>query len=370
MRLAFVLFNWFPFGGLQRDLIKVIDACRDRADISVFCMEWAGERPAGINVREVPVDKPSTTRGRQAFAEYIQANVAGQFDCVVGFNRMPGLDCYFAADTCFAWKAFHERGWWYRQTPRAKQYLKFEEAVFAPGGKTRIFLLSPLQRQQYQQMYRTEAARLTDLPPGISRVHMAPDNAAAIRAAFRAEFNLRETDLLLLQIGSSFNTKGLDRSLQAVASLPDNIRKRLVFFMLGQDRQEEWLKMAASLGLQAQLRILPSRDDITRFMQGADLLIHPSRQESAGMVILEAVVAGLPVLTTANCGYACHVTDSGAGLVCSEPFSQQQLNGYLLGMLESDRSGWKAAGINYGRSHDLYSMPRILAEAILEQRDG
>jgi UDP-glucose:(heptosyl)LPS alpha-1,3-glucosyltransferase len=370
MHLAFVLFNWFPFGGLQRDLIKVIDACRGRAAISVYCSQWSGPRPEGIAVIEVPVGKITGTSGRQAFVDYVQKHVVGRHDRVIGFNRMPGLDFYFAADTCFAWKARHERGWWYRMTPRARQYMKFEEAVFAQGGRTRIFLLSPQQRLQYREIYQTEDDRLTDLPPGIDRKHMAQENAAETRAEFRQAFGLSDHDLLLLQVGSGFRTKGLDRSLQAIAALPDAIRNRLKFIMLGQDGQDEWLKMAGRLGLQNVVRILPSRNDIVRFMQGADLLIHPSRQESAGMVILEAVVAGLPVLTTGNCGYACHVADSGAGRVCAEPFIQQQLNGCLAEMLACDKSAWKAAGIKYGRTHDLYSMPEVMAAHILGDSSG
>lgn len=365
MELAFVLFNWFPFGGLQRDLVKVINACKGRAQISVFCMEWQGPRPDGVDVNVVCGEGRKGSWARQAFVDHVQENVVGHYDCVVGFNRMPGLDFYFAADTCFAYRALHERGWWYRQTPRARQYMKFEEAVFRPGSKTVILLLSPQQRLQYQQIYHTEDARLIDLPPGINRMHMAPDNARQIRDEFRAEFGIGDNDLLVLQVGSSFNTKGLDRSLRAIAALPAGLNSRLKFFMLGQDKPDNWLKLATSLGLQEKFRIFSSRDDITRFMQGADVLVHPSRQESAGMVILEAVVAGLPVLTTANCGYAFHVEKSGAGLVCVEPFSQEQFSGYLQGMLESDRSAWKAAGIDYGRSHDLYSLPAVVADIIL-----
>jgi UDP-glucose:(heptosyl)LPS alpha-1,3-glucosyltransferase len=370
MQLAFVLFNWFPFGGLQRDLIKVIDACRGKASISVFCAQWTGPRPDGIRINEVPVGNIGSTGGRQAFVDHIQAHVTGRFDRVVGFNRMPGLDCYFAADTCFAWKARHERGWWDRLAPRTRQYLKFEEAVFARGGRTTIFLLSPQQRLQYREIYQTEEARLVDLPPGIDRRHMAPGNALQMRAEFRQEFRLADNDLLVLQVGSGFRTKGLDRSLQAIASLPETLRKRTRFIMLGQDREGEWLKLAGKLGLQDVFAILPSRNDIVRFMQGADLLIHPSRQESAGMVILEAVVAGLPVLTTANCGYAFHVAESGAGIVCADPFSQHQLNQHLGEMLASDKGAWRAAGIRYGRSHDLYSMPQVMAARILGNESG
>ncbi len=84
------------------------------------------------------------------------------------------------------------------------------------------------------------------------------------------------------------------------------------------------------------------------------------------MVILEAVVAGLPVLTTANCGYAQHVIDAGAGLVCAEPFVQENLNGKLIEMLGADRSAWRQQGILYGQTRNLYDMPQVAANILLD----
>jgi UDP-glucose:(heptosyl)LPS alpha-1,3-glucosyltransferase len=84
------------------------------------------------------------------------------------------------------------------------------------------------------------------------------------------------------------------------------------------------------------------------------------------MVLLEAVVAGLPVLTTDNCGYAYHISLAGAGRVLPTPFEQSLLDQALADMLSSaQRPRWREQGIRYGRTHDLYSMPEVAAELIL-----
>jgi UDP-glucose:(heptosyl)LPS alpha-1,3-glucosyltransferase len=364
MRLAFVLNNWFPYGGLQRDLVKIVNACRDRADITIYCMSWEGEALAGIRTEIVPVRSLSRTAQRQQFANYILANVSGKFDKVVGFNRMPGLDYYFAADTCFAEKSYNERGWWYRQAPRSRQYLEFEAAVFGPQSRTQIMLLSLSQREEYTRHYQTDPARMHDLPPGIGREHMATAEAPQIRAEFRKEFGIADDQLLVLQVGSSFTTKGVSRALRAIAALPTPLKERTQYFLVGHDNPSPWLREAEALGV-GNLQVFAGRNDIPRWMQGADILLHPSVHESAGMVLLEALVAGLPVLTTANCGYSFYVEQAEAGIVCPEPFEQSWLNAALVNMLESDRSAWKLHGINYGREHNLYSMPEAAASMIL-----
>jgi len=369
MRLALVLFHWFPYGGLQRDLVKIVTACQPHAEIEIFCQRWDGEQLPGVPTHVLPPKGWGATARRRHFVACVQAAVQGKFDRVIGFNRMPGLDYYFAADTSFAWRAMHQRNWLYRMTPRARQYLAFEKAVFGRHVSTVSLLLSNLQRQQYEEMYHPPAHRLVDLPPGISQDHCAGENAARLRASLRDEFQLQEDELLVLQVGSSFRTKGVDRSLQALAALPAALRARVHYILLGQDNAAPWRKQAQKLGLKG-VHIEAGRTDIPRCMQGADVLLHPSRHESAGMVLLEAVVAGLPVLTTAACGYAMHVENAEAGLVCAEPFHQDALNAHLEYMLTTDRSSWRAKGIDYGKSHDLYAMPQRVADILLASGGG
>ncbi len=364
MRLAFVLFSWFPHGGLQQDLVKVMRACEGRADISIFCMEWNGDRLPGVDTVVVPVTGWSATARRAAFARYLATQVTGKYDKIIGFNRMPGLDYYFAADLCFAAKA-QERGLWYRLLPRTRQYLAFEEAVFGAAAKTLALLLSPAQRAQYEKHYATPMARLVDLPPGIKREHRAGQDAAELRAAFRKEHGIADHELLVLQVGSSFRTKGVRRSLLALATLPPELKKRVRYFLVGRDDPKPWLQHAAAVGLEKNIKIFGALGNIPRFMQGTDLLLHPSLAESAGMVLLEAVVAGLPVLTTESCGYAFHVERAQAGLVCPEPYLQDVLNVSLAAMLQADRSAWRANGIRYGQEHNLYDMPETVAKFIL-----
>ncbi|HWK53537.1 MAG TPA: glycosyltransferase family 4 protein [Hyphomicrobiales bacterium] len=366
MRLAFALFNWFPYGGMQRDLVKVVQACRGRAEIGIYCLRWDGPHLEGIHTVEVPCRAFTATGRRAAFERFVATELRQRYDTIIGFNRMAGLDVYFGADNCFAWRALHQRGWWYRQTPRVRHYLRQEAAVFGPQSSTRILLLSALQRRQYEAVYHTPASRLIDLRPGISREHRAGADAPMQRARIRQSLGLGEQDLLVLQVGSSFNTKGVDRSLLALASLPAPLRARVHYLLLGQDQPAPWLRHAQQLGLN-QVRIEPGRPDIPDCMQGADLLLHPSRHESAGLVILEAVVAGLPVLTTASCGYAEHVLAAGAGLVCDEPFVQTQLNDHLQTMLQADSTAWRANGIAYGQTQDLYDMPQQVATLLLDE---
>lgn len=122
------------------------------------------------------------------------------------------------------------------------------------------------------------------------------------------------------------------------------------------------------LGLADRVEILKGRDDIPRFLLGADLLIHPAYNENTGTVLLEALVAGLPVLTTAAC-YAHYIEDAGAGRVIALPFAQATLDATLAAMLADGaaRRQWAASGLAFATHADLYSMPEQAADIIAGQ---
>ena len=174
-----------------------------------------------------------------------------------------------------------------------------------------------------------------------------------------------------MQIGSGFVVKGVDRSLRAIASLPSSLRYNIRYFVVGQDKSDRFRRLAKRLGIADQCEFLGGRDDVPRFLLGADLMLHPAYSESAGYTLLEATIAGLPVLTTATCGYAFHIERAGVGIVSAAPFDQQNLNKQLLEMLTSpEREQWRANGIAYGRTKDLYSMPETVATLIEDLAKG
>src|SRR5690606_20515076 len=126
----------------------------------------------------------------------------------------------------------------------------------------------------------------------------------------------------------------------------------------------------AALGLGERVQILKGRSDIPRFLLGADLLIHPAYNENTGTVLLAALVAGLPVLTTAVCGYAHYISDADAGAVVPSPFEQATLDRLLAQMLADGaaRRRWSANGLAFADSADLYSLPERAADVILKGR--
>jgi len=372
LKIAFCLFAYRPFGGLQRDFYRIAQVCAGRGhSVHVFTMEWQGDIPDGVDVHVLPVRRLRNHERSREFSQLLARELQGSsFDIVVGFNRICGIDVYYAADPCYIAKIHELHGPLYRLTGRYRHFSAVEKGLFDPGSSTRILLLSEQEISKYVQYYHTPLERFTVLPPGISKDRRAPPDAAQIRTDFRKEQDLGENDRLVLMVGSGFRTKGLDRAIRAIAALPGELRQRTTLMVVGEDNERTFRKLAQHLGIAGHVRFMQGQEHVTRFMLGADLLIHPAYSENTGTVLLEAVIAGLPVLATGVCGYAFHIERAGAGRILASPFQQVILNRELAAMLDSpERRQWSENGIRYGQEEDLYSMPEVVAD-YLERSAG
>lgn len=373
LKLAFCLYKYFPYGGLQRDFLKIALCCQQQGhEIEVYTLSWQGDVPEGIEVTIVPVSAFTNHTLYKRFSEWVQQRLRlDPVDAVVGINKMPHLDVYYAADSCYEEKAISQRGWVYRLLPRYRHFSIYERAVFGRESKTEILMISKVQKPFFDHHYQTQEDRIQFLPPGISRDRVVPDDVAQRRRAKRADLGLDDDDKMLLMVGSGFVKKGLDRALYAVRALPRSERRKVRFFVIGEDNPAPFKRLMFLLGLFGNVTILSGQDDIPDFMFAADLLILPAQDEAAGIVLLESVVAGLPVLTTENCGYAHYVIEADMGELVPMPFEQKVLNEKLGKMLrDKDRPAWIAKGRRFAGSADIYSLHQNAAEKIEQVARG
>ncbi len=367
MKLAFCLFKYFPFGGLQRDFLRIAKECVRRGHaVDVYTMEWEGDLDPELSVKVIATRGwQNHTRSRN-FVTHVQADLVKQrYDLVVGFNKMPGLDIYYAADSCFQAKARTQHGVWDRLMPRYRHLISYESAVFSKKMNTQILLISAAEQAEFMRYYHTAPTRFHLLPPGITGDRIAPANADKIRLAVRHAHHIEDNTFLLLLVGSGFKTKGLDRALLSLAALPEHLKKRTKLYVIGQDNPRIFQQQARHLNIAAHVTFLGGRDDVPQLMLAADVLLHPAYRENTGTVLLEAVIAGLPVLTTDVCGYAHYIHQAKAGVILSSPFQQQEFNQTLMDMLSSpERSTWHHNGLAFAKNADIYSMPERAADVI------
>lgn len=366
MRVAIALLRYFPHGGLQRDALLTAEACRAAGhEVTLYVRRWDGPSPEGIPVRRLHAGGwTNHDRARRFGAALGEALARAPVDVTLGFDRLPGLDAWFAADPCYLERLAREKGRLHALTPRARTWAALEHAVAGVDARARILLVDPRQRALFRAHHGTPEARFVELPPGVAPDRRAGPDAAALRASGRSALDVGEDERLLLLLGSDFRRKGLDRALAALAALPPERRARTRLVAVGADAAAPWQRRARRAGLGDRVRVEGGRDDVPRLLQAADLLLHPARTENTGTVLVEALAAGLPVLCTGACGYAAHVESAGAGTVLPEPFEQAALNAALGALLAKDRRTLRDRALAWAARTDLDGLHRRIVREL------
>lgn len=365
VKIAFALYDYYPFGGLQEDCLATALAVRSLGhDVHLFTRSWTGEKPAGIEAHILGKQGWTNTRRNEHFFRSLEKALEEQRpDGLVAFNRVPGADIYFAADPCYAART---RDWpvLKKIQPRHQYYLNLEKRVLAPPQTPEILVLTRREIDRFREFYSIDASKFHVLPPGVARVDYQKDIAEQNRREVRAELGCPDGAVVALFIGSGFRIKGLDRALKGMAA-NQSLVPELEFWIIGKGDGNRYRDLIKRTDL--PVRLLGGRADVARFYEAADFLLHPAYSESAGKVLLEALTHGLPVLTTDTCGYGFHIEKAGAGMSLKSPFRQSALNQVLGKFIEDGdaRALWGQSALRYAQG-DLYGCHEAAAGIIEE----
>lgn len=328
-----------PPDGVSRDVVALAEACRRKGwQVRVYTMSWqvpAGSA-SGADVVVVPVASMTGHKRVERFERWVQGALRrSAVHCVVGFNKMPGLDLCVPAEPCALREAERLRTRLYRGTPRYRQLAYSEEAAFGRG--TTVVARNASWAADHREHYDAELEVLAPLE--VFRP-ARPDRGARTRADVRRDWGASDDAYVLLSVG----TAGLERVLMTVDALPDDRKRRIRLVAL--DAPAGARAMAAGLGLSDRIRFVSN--DAGHCYVGADLLLHPAYRDLAGHAVLDALAAGLPVLTVADVGHSEHVSRAVAGTVVDAPFEAEAFKRALIDALdEGRREAWRENALRY-----------------------
>lgn len=163
----------------------------------------------------------------------------------------------------------------------------------------RVLVTSDREQKNLIRFYDAEGDRIAVAPCGVNLDVFRPMDRGTARRRIRADAD----EKLVLYVGRFAPEKGLDRLLLAVARLAHLHRLRLV--VVGGDGEQDaayrrMLEFSRSCGIADRVTFTGRIDqaDLPPYYCAADLLVLPSSYESFGMVALEALACGTPVVAT------------------------------------------------------------------------
>lgn len=210
--------------------------------------------------------------------------------------------------------------------------LRLADAVVAPSEFTRARMV---------EVNRVAPERMTVIAHGLSSDWVK--TFAKVKPASRAGHTL----LSVTRLARADTQKGVDVVLRA---MPEILRRcpEARYAIVGDGNGRTTLEqMAASLGIagRVEFRGELSSEALCRAYQEADVFVLPSQQEGFGLVFLEAMYSGLPVVGVRS-GSAPNVVEDGVTGILVAPGNEQQIVSAVSGLLllPEERHRMGAAG--------------------------
>lgn len=152
--------------------------------------------------------------------------------------------------------------------------------------------------------------------PGIGVDTRQIERVVIDRLQKRASLGItNDTDFVLLSVGELNNNKNHETIIRAIASLAN---PTIQYLIAGTGDDMGHLKhVIQELKLGDQVHLLGFRDDVIEVMKASDCFVFPSKREGLGMAALEAMAAGLPLITSNVHGINDYSIEGVTGYKCA-----------------------------------------------------
>lgn len=290
IRIAFVRRGFSPSGGaehyLRRLAKEVISAGHEPSLFTNVPWEnWPGLPPILLN-----------GTGPLAFADELAAlQPEKNCDLVFSFERIRRCDLFRAGDGV-------HRAWVKRRSAKAtawqrvmrglnrkhREILQLEDELLGQGRATRVIANSRLVYDEIVQEYGYPAERINIVPNGVRVSEFGP--APGKHENARVQLKIAPDQIAVLFAGSGWERKGLRYAIAALEKLKDD---RFVLLVAGRGSPSRYRSRLARFLGETEIKIL---------LAAADIFILPTLYDPFSNASLEAMAAGLPVITTKQNG--------------------------------------------------------------------
>lgn len=317
--IAMVIPKFGLVGGAEQfvaQLTRRLHADHD-FQFSVLANRWEG-RHAGVTFSKIPIVTFPKFLTTPSFAWFVRKRLsAGSFDLIHSHDRI------FAADL-FTLHGIPHR-YWVRNIRQKRMSLYdtatalMEKTLVCEGGCRKFVAVSNMTKDIFLQEYPVDPAKVAVIHPGVEPEDYRRSGRETVRTAIRAGYGISEDETVLIFASMNFEIKGLDTILEALG----HIKARggsVRLIVAGKGNEKKYGRLARDAGVAANVIFTGrlDKDTLIRHYLAGDAYIMLSVFDTFGMVVLEAMAAGLPVIVSGNVGAKDVVREGENGFVIQD----------------------------------------------------
>ena len=334
-------------GGAETSTVEFVDALLERrVSVTLITRSRLSPRP-GLEVEVVPAAPGGRARQSLAFARRAdQIAGGGSFDIVHAITPCFGADVYEPRGGTIAESI--ERNLALRRSRTARRLkriadrfnlkkqrlLDLEKRLLTRQPPPTVVAISRYVARQMQRHYDVPASQIEMIFNGVTQDGGDARQMQDDRASVRRQYEIGDEEIVCLMVAHNFKLKGLPEWLEAFGRLGRDRRLRTI--VVGRGNPVAYLKGAEAKGLEGRVIFAGPTQRVGMFRHAADVLVHPTYFDPCSRVVLEAMSAGLPCITTRFNGAAEIITDGQSGFVIDAPDCIDDMTAAVERLLDPD----------------------------------
>ena len=318
-KIAVVIPKYGLVGGAEQFASELTERLSDQPgyNFHVFANRWLSDR-AGINFHHIPIVSFPKFLTTISFAYFTRRQLsADKFSLVHSHERI------FAADIYTLHGVPHR--FWVHCVRKKKMSLYdlatswVEKKMVTQGNCQKFIAVSNLTRDIFLQEYNIDPRRVTVIHPGVDLNDYATADKKLIRTDIRKEYGFSSEEPIVLFASMNFEIKGLDAIMLALARLKAK-QHSFKLLVAGKGNVKKYTQMAreANIADDVVFTGMLSKKKLIRLYLAGDMYVMLSKFDTFGMVVLEAMAAGLPVIISSNVGAKDIVQEGENGFIISD----------------------------------------------------
>lgn len=194
--------------------------------------------------------------------------------------------------------------WWLHDSSFFYDGVKPERLCGIPGQKMQVCAVSPVAREAIKRF-------LGNIPVE-DLIYGVPDEVGEVKK----KRDVKE-EICFVTIGYIEARKGQDILVQAIKGLPEEIRRKAVFYIVGQDTSRMAVQLREKIRdfQEVIMTGVLDRGEIHELLEKADVLICPSREDPMPTVAAEAMMHSVPCILSDVVGTAAYIQEEKEGLI-------------------------------------------------------
>ncbi len=283
----------------------------------VFANRWQTSSVA-IRFHRVPIISFPKFLITISFAYFVRRQLRENI-----FSLVHSHERIFAADIFTLHGIPH--GYWVHNVRRKKMSLYdlvtawVEKKLVEEGNCKKFIAVSNLTKDIFLKEYKVDSEKVAVINPGVDLNDYASKDKKLCRTEIRKEYGFSPDEPVILFASMNFEIKGLDAVMLALARLKAR-GKNFKLIVAGKGNIRKYSQMARKTQIADSVVFTGTlnKEKLIKLYLASDMYIMLSKFDTFGMVVLEAMAAGLPVIISSNVGAKDIVQEGENGFIISD----------------------------------------------------